>query len=89
MNKEQLIKVWKMFAEKNNFQLNPDNSMVDMVADGVLNNEKKHGMKLCPCRLRDGTRERDLELLCPCNFKTHKTWEEKGMCHCGLFVKKE
>ena len=89
MNKEELIKAWERFAEANDFRLNPDSKMVDMLAKGVLENEKKHGLKLCPCRLRDGTKERDLELLCPCNFKTQKTWAEKGMCWCGLFVKKE
>lgn len=88
MNKNDLIKMWEKFAERNDFKLNPDKSFVDMIADGVLQNEKKYGLKLCPCRIRDGTRERDLELICPCNFKTHPEWSEKGMCHCGLFMKK-
>jgi ferredoxin-thioredoxin reductase catalytic subunit len=44
-------------------------------------------LRLCPCRLRDGSRERDLELLCPCNFKHHDTWRNEGRCWCGLFVR--
>jgi len=88
MNEEELKKVWEEFSKNNDFKLNPDQEHVDMVAKGVLKNEEKHGLKLCPCRLRDGTREKDLELICPCNFKTHDTWESKGMCWCGLFVKK-
>jgi ferredoxin-thioredoxin reductase catalytic subunit len=88
MNEEELKQVWVRFAEKNDFILNPDTKHVDMIAKGILNNEKKHGLKLCPCRIRDGTREKDLELICPCNFKTHDTWNSKGQCWCGLFVKR-
>ena len=87
MNKEELRKVWETFTEKNDFILNPDKEHVDVIVEGVLKNEEKFGLKLCPCRLRDGTRQNDLELICPCNFKTQKTWKEKGMCWCGLFVK--
>ena len=88
MNKEELRKAWVEFTIKNDFKLNPDKEHVDMVIKGVLQNEAKHGLKLCPCRLRDGTRKRDLELICPCNFKMQNTWKNKGMCWCGLFVKK-
>lgn len=88
MEPEELRKAWENFTENNDFKLNPDKEHVDMIISGVLENEKKHGLKLCPCRLRDGKRERDLELICPCNFKTHDTWQKKGMCWCGLFVKR-
>lgn len=89
MNEGELIAAWERFAEKNDFMLNPDKEHVAIVAKGVLKNEEKFGLKLCPCRLRDGTRETDLKLLCPCNFKAQDTWNTKGMCWCGLFVKRE
>jgi len=89
MKKEELIKVWERFAEKNDFMLNPDKEHISALADGVLENEKNHGLKLCPCRLRDGSRERDLELLCPCNFKSQDVWAKQGRCWCGLFFRKE
>lgn len=88
MEPEELRKVWKNFTQNNDFKLNPDKEHVDIIINGVLINEKKYGLKLCPCRLRDNTRDRDLELICPCNFKTQDTWKTKGMCWCGLFVKK-
>jgi ferredoxin-thioredoxin reductase catalytic chain len=92
MNSEELLKIWRKFTEKNDFILNPDSEHINSIVEGVLANEKKFGLKLCPCRLRDGTREKDLELICPCNFKTHSTWlnpasERKAMCWCGLFIK--
>ena len=94
MDKEQLRKVLEKFTEKKDFMLNPDKEHIELLLEGLLENEKKHRLKLCPCRLRDGTRERDLELICPCNFKTHETWlkPKKGMlsmCICGLFVKRQ
>ena len=88
MNKEELRRVCEEFTEKNDFRLNPDRSHVDGVIEGVLENEKKHMLKLCPCRLRDGTGKRDLELLCPCNFRIQETWEREGRCWCGLFFKR-
>ena len=94
MNQEELLRVWESFAEKNDFYLNPDYEHIEMIVKGVLINEKKYGLKLCPCRLREGTKEKDLELICPCNFKTHITWlnpteGRRPMCWCGLFVKRE
>jgi len=87
-SEQDILGRWKSFTSNNEFQLNPETSMVEMVAKGILRNELKHGLKMCPCRLPDGSRERDLTLICPCNFKTNPSWNEKGQCKCGLFVKK-
>ena len=88
MNAEELVLAWQKFTEKNDFKLNPDIKHVDIILKGVLANEQKSGLKLCPCRLRDKSFERDLELICPCNFKAQEVWQQKGMCWCGLFVKR-
>jgi ferredoxin-thioredoxin reductase catalytic subunit len=34
--------------------------------------------------------EKDLTLVCPCNFLTHDTYKDKehGECWCGLFIKR-
>jgi ferredoxin-thioredoxin reductase catalytic chain len=87
MNAAELRTAWAKFTESNDFILNTDEDHVGMVISGVLVNEKEYGLKLCPCRLRDGTRQRDLELICPCNFKIQDIWENKGRCWCGLFIK--
>lgn len=89
MDKGQIRKAFERFTEKNDFILNPDNEHVDKIIDGILKNEEIHGLKICPCRLRDGTKDRDLQLICPCNFKIQETWKEKGRCWCGLFVKRD
>jgi ferredoxin-thioredoxin reductase catalytic subunit len=92
MQPAELRSAWEKFTKNNDFKLNPDKRHVGIIIEGVLKNEKAHGLKLCPCRLRDGTRQKDLELICPCNFKTHETWlnpkeSMHQMCWCGLFIK--
>lgn len=85
---EKLIKIWQEFSTDKIFQLNPDPKKVELLAQGVLSNEKNHYLKFCPCRIATGKQEEDFKLICPCNFFTQKTWLEKGECWCGLYVKK-
>ena len=87
MNKEELQNAWVRFTKGNDFILNTDKQHVEAVINGVLENEKQHGLKLCPCRLSNGTRRMDLELICPCNFKKQDCWKKEGRCWCGLFIK--
>lgn len=89
MKKEELISVYEKFTENKDFMLNPDDERVGMLADGLLNNEKNHGLRYCPCRLRTGDMKKDLLLVCPCNFKMQDTWKEKGECWCSLFVRRK
>ncbi len=89
MNREEILKAFQAFTEKNDFELNAEKEFLGKLIDGILENEKRFGLKLCPCRIRDGTKERDLLLICPCNFKAQDTWREQGRCWCGLFVKRQ
>jgi len=87
---DELIKTWQKFVDaqaNGEFILNPQKDRVLRLAKGVLENEKNHGLKYCPCRLTTGDKIQDLELVCPCNFKIQKTWKEIGECWCSLFVK--
>lgn len=81
----------KGLSEKNEFQVNPDQEKVKSLIQGVMENERNHGMKYCPCRLTTKDFEEDLKLVCPCNFRIQETYKEKidGECWCGLFVKKK
>jgi len=88
---EKIISIWKDFADRQTgsekFKLNPDMERIKLLAEGVLGNEDSHGFKYCPCRLTIGDKEADARLICPCNFKSQKTWKEKGECWCSLFVR--
>jgi ferredoxin-thioredoxin reductase catalytic subunit len=88
-DKEKFQEAIEKFAEKNEFQVNPDKEKVEMLLDGVFSNEKNHGLKYCPCRLITKDFQEDLALVCPCNFLIHDTYREKGECWCGLFVRRK
>ena len=86
---EKQIKIWEEWVSRQSgtFTLNPNRETVERLAQGVLKNEKNNGLKYCPCRMILGERKNDLKLVCPCNFKSQKTWRKKGECWCSLFVK--
>lgn len=91
INKERFLQAIENFAEKNEFQVNPDKEKVQMLIDGVFNNEQSQGLKYCPCRLTIKDFVEDLKLVCPCNFLIHETYKDKkdGECWCGLFVRRK
>jgi ferredoxin-thioredoxin reductase catalytic chain len=86
---ENVIAVWREFAENNPvIKMNPNEEEVNTLASGVLENVKNRGMKYCPCRMTSGDFQKDLELVCPCNFYRQKVYKENGECWCGLFMKR-
>lgn len=85
---DEVIEVWTSFTDGKEFRLCEDAKMVETLAKGVLENERNHGMKYCPCRITTGDFEKDLKLICPCNFPAQKTYRQDGECWCGLFVKR-
>lgn len=86
---EEVLKVWDEFAERNGkIKVWDDRESVKQLSLGVLENRKRKGFKFCPCRMTTGDMERDLKLICPCNFLAQQTWREYGECWCGLFVKR-
>ena len=87
-DKKTFLEAIQKFTEKNEFQVNPDREKVNMLLEGIFNNEANHGLKYCPCRLITKDFEEDLKLVCPCNFLVHNTYKEKGECWCGLFKRR-
>jgi len=79
------------FTVGNEFEVNPDAGKVELLLTGIFENEKNHGFKFCPCRLRTKDWQEDLKLICPCNFPIHETYKgvRDGECWCGLFVRRK
>jgi len=90
IDKNKFQKAIDKFTENREFQVNPNKEKVNMLIEGVFECEKNHGFKYCPCRLIEKDFEKDLKLICPCNFLIHETYKDKddGECWCGLFVKR-
>lgn len=89
-DKEKFRQAIEELAKKNEFQVNPDEEKVLLLIQGVFENEKNHRLKYCPCRLATRDIEKDLKLVCPCNFLIHETYQgkEDGECWCGLFSRR-
>jgi len=83
---EELMEKYSKYAEENGFKLNPDKQTTERVIKGLLENEKKHGQKYCPCRRVTGDKEEDSKKICPCIW--HKDEINKdGHCLCRLYVR--
>ena len=67
------------------YYLNPDVDFVLDLMDGLLTNEERYGYGSCPCRLADGVREKDLDIICPCDYRDPDL-DEWGACYCALYV---
>ncbi len=83
---EKIAEKYRVYAKENGFELNPDKKILEETLRGLVENEKKHGEKYCPCRRVTGDREADKKIICPCVYHK-KEIEEKGHCLCQLFVR--
>ena len=75
-------------AIQGGYILNPDEEMVLDLAEGLLTNEKRFGYWACPCRDPDGQRAKDLDIICPCDYRDPDL-EEFGTCYCALYVSQD
>ncbi len=85
-SEEELLEKSRQYAKEQNFKINPDGKIVKFIIKGLLKNKKEKGELYCPCRRVTGDKEKDAEIICPCIFHLSEI-KEKGICHCGLFVK--
>lgn len=72
-------------AERSGYHLNPDRTFTLGLVRGLLVNEKRYGYWLCPCRLGDGVKGEDLDIICPCDYRDPDL-AEHGCCFCSLYV---
>ena len=72
-------------AEASGYLLNPDVEFVMDLMEGLVTNERRYGYLACPCRLADGVRENDLDIICPCDYRDPDL-ADYGACYCALYV---
>jgi len=77
----------KSEAEASGYNLNPDVPFTEDLVAGLLTNEERYGYRACPCRLADGRREEDRDIICPCDYRDADLYEYDA-CYCGLYVSK-
>lgn len=89
MIEKNLIDYWyeklKKEAEESGYFLNPDQEFTKSLVEGLLINQERYGYFACPCRLASGDKEKDLDIICPCDYRDQDI-NEYGNCYCGLYV---
>ncbi len=84
----QLYERLKRDAEAGGYRLNPDREFTLRLIQGLLENQQRHGYWACPCRLPFGERDKDLDIICPCDYRDADL-AEFGACYCALYVSED
>ena len=59
----------KQEAERAGYFLNPDAGFTGSLVQGLLVNQGRYGYWACPCRLAEGAKSEDLDIICPCDYR--------------------
>lgn len=66
---QELFRKLTADAEDGGYHLNPDTGNTIPLVEGLVRNTERYGYGLCPCRLTGGSREADLDIICPCDYR--------------------
>lgn len=82
---EKFIATLKRDAERSGYNLTPDDEFLHDLAQGLLENTDRYGYQSCPCRLSEGILDKDLDIICPCDYRDMDL-NDYGYCYCALYV---
>jgi ferredoxin-thioredoxin reductase catalytic subunit len=85
---DKLYKKLNNDAESGGYHLNPDKDFTKELIKGLLINKKRYGYESCPCRLASGNKSKDLDIICPCDYRDPDL-NEYDTCYCSLYVSKK
>lgn len=74
-------------AESFGYHLNPDEDFTKELIKGLIINNDRYGYRACPCRLASGEKSKDIDIICPCNYRDPDL-SEYDTCYCSLYVSK-
>lgn len=85
MNAERLYEQLKKVQAPRGYFFNNDRALVFDLLEALLINKERYGYMSCPCRLAAGDREKDRDIICPCQYREPDV-AEFGSCYCALYV---
>jgi ferredoxin-thioredoxin reductase catalytic subunit/rubredoxin len=85
---EEFFQKLRLEAERSGYYLNPDESFTRDLVEALLINLDRYGYLSCPCRLAEGDRNADLDIICPCDYRDSDLFEF-GSCYCALYISEE
>ena len=74
--------------EPKGYFFNMDKEKTFELLRSLLINKDRYGYTACPCRLASGSRERDRDIICPCEYREIDV-AEYGSCYCSLYVSED
>jgi ferredoxin-thioredoxin reductase catalytic subunit len=81
----ELYEMLKKVQEPKGYSFNKDKDWVLTILGDLLINKDRYGYMSCPCRLAVGLREKDADIICPCQYRPEDI-REYGSCYCNLYV---
>ena len=75
----------KKEAEENGYFLNNDLFFSKELIRSLLINQRRYGYQACPCRLASNNKSKDLDIICPCDYRDVDL-NDYGACYCALYV---
>ena len=84
---ERLYETLRKIQEPKGYFFNRDRERTLDLLESLLKNRERYGYMACPCRLASGDREKDRDIICPCEYREADV-EEYGSCYCNLYVSK-
>jgi ferredoxin-thioredoxin reductase catalytic subunit len=85
---QQVFKRLTAEAESSGYHLNPNVTITKGLVEGLLVNEARYGYWACPCRLASGSKDEDLDIICPCDYRDADL-DEYDTCFCALYVSQD
>jgi len=82
---QELFDKLKKDAQASGYNLNTDEAFVTELIKGLIVNQKRYGYNSCPCRLSEGDKWKDMDIICPCDYRDLDV-SEFGSCYCALYV---
>lgn len=82
---QKRLEALKKDAAAGGYKLNPDEGFVADLAEGLVVNNDRYGLEICPCRLIEGAPGENLDIVCPCVYRDDDL-ADYGACFCALYV---
>ena len=83
-SREDVVRFVEMVSAHRGWKLHPDPEFLGYLVIGLMINYNRYGYFQCPCRDSWGEREKDGDIICPCDYCVPDQ-AEYGHCFCGLF----
>lgn len=85
MTAQELMEMLRKVQEPKGYFFNIDQERVMQLMEALLVNKERYGYMGCPCRLCTGDKQKDADIICPCQYREPDV-AEFGSCYCNLYV---